>query len=848
MKFIYRIIILIAIFIGALYYFSGDIKEVVFETDHTTDMTEATFPLITIRTEGSEINLLHGYSTNLAANELRETVIPLNMDKTFEVAIDQEDYAIKKLNYEVREFSGNVLIENGSVSVFEESGEQLTAKLKFTSELAKETEYALKITLISSDSNKMYYYQRIKIYDNSYLKEKLNFVMDFHNSIMDKATAEKIVTYLEPSNTADNSSLAYVNINSSFDLVSWGNLKPVILSEVVPSVKEIYPDTASIELDYYIEAEVAGTKEKYKVTEFYRVRYSTSRMYLLNYERKMEALFNVQLVSVAKNELKLGITSNIDVPIVNSSDEKKFAFVRNRELWFYDLENNRMTKVFSFNRDNTDYLRELYDQHDIRVLNMDEEGNLDFLVYGYMNRGQYEGRVAIILYRFVRAENRIEERLYIPVEEPYQTLKENLGKLTYVNALGVFYIQAYNNIYAYNLITRELSQIASNVTSDQIVVLEKLKYAAWQDNSDPKKSKNINIMNLETGETTAISSETGYSIRLMDMIDSNLIYGYVKEKDITSMMDGSVLAPLSRIEIASIDKKILKSYHKDDYYISGLEVKNNIIELRRVSKITEKGRTAYTLAPPDYIMNQVKAETKNSQINSRVTDQALTEYYLTLPEGFAMGNIPAVVDTKNTVIDEDPTIRLPISTQEQLCYYPYITGGIEAAYDNAADAIAVAREHIGVVLNNHQQIVWERGLKAASSTIEEFNEMTWSASPNNTVETCIQLLLAYQKVNTEGKQLSVDQSSAYEVLKKYSKGTPIRLTGITLEDALYYVTKDRPVIAMIDLSNAVLIYGYDSFNIMVINPSNNKATKLGIQDSAQMFEDAGNVFLSYLEQ
>lgn len=848
MKYIYRIIILLAVFIGALYYFSGDIKEVVFETNHTTEMARASFPLVTIREEGNEINLLHGYSTNLAANKLRETVIPLNTEKTFEVVIDQKDYDIKKLNYEVRDFSDNSLIENGSVSVFEDTGDKKTAKIKLTADLPKEKEYTVKFTLISGDSSKMYYYQRIKIYNNSYLKEKLDFIMSFHESIMDKSKAQQIVKYLEPSGTADNSSLAHVNINSSFDLVSWGNLKPIILTEVVPSVIEIYSDTASVELQYYVEAEVAGEKEKYKVTEFFRVRYSKDRMFLLNYDRRMEALFDIRLASVSKNELKLGITADTEIPTVTSAGEKKLAFVRDRELWFYDLENNRITRVFSFNQDNTDYLRELYDQHDIRILNMDEEGNLDFLVYGYMNRGQYEGRVAIILYRFIRAENRIEERLYIPVEEPYQTLKENLGSLTYVNAHGVFYIQVYNNIYSYNLITGELSLIAANVTTDQLVVLDELNYAAWQDNSDPRKSKNIIIMNLETGDTEAIKSEEGYSIRLMDMIDSNLIYGFVKETDISSMMDGNVLAPLSRIEIASVDKKILKSYAKPDFYISGLEVKDNIIELRRVQKIMENGRTAYTLAPSDYIMNQVKAEAETSQVTSRVTEQALTEYYLALPKGFVMGAIPEVQGTVNTVIDEDPTIRLPITAEQQIYYYPYISGEIEAAYDNAADAIAQARDHVGVVLNNNQQIVWERGVKTTTYTIDTLQKMNWSATQDKTVETCIQLMLAYQKVDTAGSQLSVEQSSAYDILKQYSNHTPIRLTGITLDDALYYVSKGRPVMAMTDISNAVLIYGYDAFNIMVIDPKNSKVTKMGIQDSAKMFEDAGNVFISYLEQ
>ena len=848
LKYIYRVIILIAIFIGALYYFSGDIKIVVFDVENTTKMEAATFPLITIKSGDNNINLLHGYSTNLAANTVRETVIPLNMDKTFEVIINEEAYDIKKLNYEVREFVGNALIETDSVSVFTEEGNRKTARIKLKADLVTEKEYAVKITLITSKSEKMYYYQRVKMYQNAYLKEKLDFILYFHEAIMDKTKAEEITKYLEPSALADNSTLSYVNINSGFEQITWGGLRPVILTDIVPDIREIYVDTATVELEYYMEAEVAGAMEQYRVTEFYRVRYSSDRMYLLNYERHMEALFNINLASISGNELKLGITADTEVPSLISADRMKLAFVRNNELWFYDLENNIVTKVFSFRQNDTDYLRELYDQHSIRILNMDAEGNLDFMVYGYMNRGHYEGRVAIILYRYIRAENRIEEMVYIPVEEPYQTLKENLGELAYVNSKEVFYFHLYNNIYSYNLITRELSEIAGNITSDQVVILNTLSYAAWQENSNPRVNKKIIIMNLETGAMETIEATPGHTIRLMDEIDSNLIYGYVVESDISQLMDGSIMAPLSTVEIASVDKQILKSYSKNGYYISGLQVKDNIVELRRVQKINENGRLAYVFTDQDYIMNQVRAEEKPIAITQRVTEQALTEYYMSLPEKFDMNQLPKVLDTVNTIIAVDPTVRLPIDEQKQLYYYPYIGGEIRGAYTNASDAIAVAKENIGVVWNNNQQLIWERGVKATKNIIADFENMIWSATSENTMEACIKLLLSYQKVNVATDKLSVDQSSAYEVLVKHSKYTPVRLTGVTLEDALYYVSKGRPVIAMTDVTNAVVIYGYDAFNIMVIDPRLNTTRKIGIGDSATMFADAGNVFLSYLDQ
>ncbi|HKL79731.1 MAG TPA: hypothetical protein VJ888_04765 [Mobilitalea sp.] len=847
LKQLYRIIILIGIFVASIYFFSKDIKEVVFDTDNTTVMEETTLPLVTIKLGEQRINLLHGYSTNLDANSIREAVTPLGQDQSFEIIIDQEEYDIKKVNYELRDFFGNDLIETDSISVFEENGEEKSAKIKFQSVLKRGKEYAVKITLITSESKKMYYYQRVKPYDNAYLDEKLAFVMDFHNAIKDKKAAENIIKYIESKKNADNTSLASVNINSSFELVSWGNLKPEFITEIIPDIIEINSDTATVVLDYIVKVEIAGVPELSVVKEFYRVRYTKDRMYLLNYERSMEALFDTKLASVTKSQLKLGISSELKVPFLASADKTRLSFVRNRELWYYNLEDNEMIRIFSFRQENTDYIRDYYDQHDIRILNMDAEGNIDFLVYGYMNRGQYEGRVAVILYEYIREDNRIEEKVYIPVDEPYQMLKENLSSFTYVNLLEVFYFHLYGNIYSYNLITGQLNILATGIDQDKVVFLQDKGFAAWQGNSDPKQSDAIKIMELETGEITTIDARAGYHILLMDMIDSNLIYGFVRGGDITTMVDGKTIVPVNSIEIATIDRQVLKNYSKPGYFIKDLKVKDNIIELYRVQMINTNGTTVFTSAPQDYIMNQVKKVNSIIEVTLRVTEEAMTELYLTMPAGFTMEEIPKTSVTASTVISTDPTLRLEDMEPEKVLFFPYIAGKITGFYEEAADAIEQANIYGGVVISSNHQLVWERGGKDSKNIISGFDDLIIDET-QQTLESCIELLLGHLGNNTNRSTISLNGSSAYEIIGGKMANTPVRLTGITLEEALYYVSKGRPIIAMTDHENAVLIYGYDNFNINVVDPNKGKAMKIGLQDSKEMFEEAGNVFLSYLEK
>ena len=845
LKQVYRILILIGVFIASLYYFSRDIKEVVFDIDNTTVMEETTLPLITIRVGDEVINRVHGYSSNLDANKIREGVIPLGEDNSFEVMIMEEAYQIKKLNFELRKINGNELIETDSVSVFEEDGNHKTAKIKLKSELVRDKDYAVKIALVTSDSKKIYYYQRVKQQNEVYLREKLEFIMSFHNATKDKASAGWIVDRLETDRKRENTTLAKVDIHSNFDLITWGDLKPEFLTEVVPTVVEISPGLASVVLEYMVRAEIAGATELFEVKEFYRVQYTNNKNYLLNYERNMEARFDPARASVIKNQLKLGITSDTEVSFLASPDKKKLAFIRNRELWFYDLEDNNLVRVFSFRQDQSDYIRDLYNQHDIRILNMDAEGNLHFLVYGYMNRGQYEGKVGIVLYRYIRAENRIEERVYIPVEEPYQTLKNNIGELTYVSSLDVFYFQIYNNIYSYNLITGQSEILAEGIRPDQVVFLPQKAYAAWQGNPDPRRSKDIKIMELETGMIQSIDTRAGYNILLLDMIDSNLIYGLAVEDDITTRVDGRPMVPMNTIEIATFDRKVLKHYSKPGSYVTDIAVKDNIIELNSVIRSMNGSEAVFLEAPQDFIMNQIKEEKLLVEVTTRVTEEALTEMYLTLPTGFTMSEVPSTEVTVNTVITQDPTVRLQLQGLEEIQYYTYTAGTLTGVYESAADAVAEADTRVGVVLNSKNQVVWERIAKPSKTVITGFDQLTIDKT-EETLISCLRLLRKHLR-NDPGSLHETEASSVYEVLSAYMDHTPVILMDSTLEAALYYVAKGRPVIAMTNHRNALLIYGYDGFNINVADPVEGKVRKVGLQDSKLIFEGAGNVFISYLE-
>lgn len=844
LKHVYRAIILLCVFTASLYYFSLDMKEEVINDEKTVQMSKASFPIITLRVNDTEINQMHGYSNNINASIVRESITPLDQDQSLNIVIDEKEDDVKRVIYELRSVSDERLLETSTINALDKEGDFKKAKIKFDTPLRENEEYAVKVTLVTIKSKKMNYYTRVKLLPGSNYKEKLDFTMDFHNTIMDKERAEDIIRYLEPNPKQDNSNLAYVNIHSKFDLVSWGNLKPQVIGEVIPTIKELTPEMGSIELKYMISAETDSGLEYYNVQEFYRVRYTFSRMYLLNYERRMESVFDLNLTSLTQSQFKVGITNQEKMDLVTSADDTKLAFVRERELWYYNLAENNAIKVFSFRQEDSDKIRDVYDQHNVRILNLDDNGNIDFIVYGYMNRGVYEGKVGIVLYRFYSGENRIEELVYIPTNVTYQILKEQLGEFSYVNQYSTFYFTIQNTIYAYNLISRNLTTIATDISNSNFIVSKENQYLAFQNSSDQKEADTIIVLDLETGAEQQITAPKGSNIRLLGKIHENMVYGFVKHDDITTTVDGKLLVPMYQIQIADYNRNILKDYKTSDYYITDTIIEDNIITLHRVEQVKENGNTYYKTASTDNILNKVINSTSVFKLTERVTDLTLTEQYISLPSGYLMKERPKNKNTLNTIITKDTTLRLKEDGSLPGEYVVYALGGIEGFYDLAGDAIKDASSLVGTVLNGKQEVIWERGVRKSTSEIKNIAPI-YNMDNIDSMMASAMMLVSYQKSVVVNSNQIPKKVSAYEFLNDNIGDKLLNLTGCSLDDVLYYVSDQRPVIALKDSNHGVLIVGYDSYNITVIDPALGKTMKIGLNDSMAMFKASGNVFISY---
>lgn len=844
MKLIYRILILLGIFAGSLFYFGSNMKEKVFSIEtKTMEMEDATLPYLSLLVEGQEVNLLHGYCSGLDVLTIRESITPLTSELSFSAVITENESNVKKVKYEVIALDDGRTLEEGAINALDDQDQYKIARIKLKESYTTGSEYVLRLTLITDKSKRVYFYTRIKILDKTNLSEKLSFVQQFHKATFDKESESVIGKYLEKP-VRSNSSFSDIRINDSFDLVTYGTLNPSVVYEQIPTITEITKDTASISMEFVISVQTSSGTEYYRVKEHYRFMYTQNRCYLYDYSRSMESVFDPAMTSLSKSEFKVGVTSDPKIELVSSTDGTILSFVRDGILWEYHLPDNTLSQVFSFYQEKTDYVRDTFDNHDIRILNMDDTGNIDFIVYGYMNRGEYEGRVGIILYRYDKTLQRIAEQIYIPINTTYGILKEEIGNFCYRNQFDVFYLHIFDTIYSYNLTSKVFKVIAEGVTKDKLVYSREGAFIAYQDQS-VQTSDAITVLHLEDGTTNTIQTADRQQLRLLGLIDQNIIYGIANPSDIVHEADGTQLYPMNEILIADSTGTIMKQYVPENCLVSNAYASDNVVSLDRIKR-TDSSLQEFEKIDADYILNTQVHSTAKHQVTKRVTDMMMTEYYISLNEGVAMKEYPTTESTVNTVITEDTTVRINRPDLESDVYIAYAFGEIISMTKDAGTAITAADNAAGIVLNSSGRIVWERGVKDKKASIAGLTIQVKSDTMTS-LQACIKMLLQLKNSDTDVTRFDVNSMDAATFLSNYLNKEPLKAEGITLDEALYFVYKNRPVIVFKQSGEAMLLTGYDSTSITVIDPAARSERKLALKDAIKEFEASGNVYITYVD-
>lgn len=811
--------------------------------DLTTEMEEASLPVISLYENGREINQLHGYSVEMNAAYMRDTITPIDSTRILPVTIQTFQTAVDAISYEIRSLDAARLIADAEVDTYERSKGKITAELQIQNFLEEGEEYLLIIEL-ESGTDSIYYYTRIMEPVDCYVDECMEFVWDFHNKTFNDETTGTLASYMEKT-TGDNTTLQYVSLNSSLKQVGWADFDGERLTAPVPSIKEI-TNTYNVIVLEYVMTHVGenGESEYYNIEEYYRVRYTGSRIYLLDFERTMNQIFRGENDSINDKAVLLGIRSG-DVDYKTNEAGTSVAFVQEGELWCYNTVENTLAKVFSFRGYEGIDSRENYGEHDIKIAGIDETGSVDFVVYGYMNRGIHEGQVGIAVYHYDSFSNTNEEAAFIPSDKSYEVMKSELGQLMYVNETGEMFLMLDGTVYGIDLNTLEIEEVVKGLSDEAFATSKSNRYLAWVEADSVESSSCIHVLNLSDRKMTDIRADSGKYIKPLGFMDENFVYGIAAAADVFMDAAGNTTFPMAQIKIVDVSSKKfeeLKTYEKPGYYVSGIEIEDYIMYLNRI----RYNGTAYVEADRDMIMDREGDSGRLVSVGTVYTDEKETEVQLTLTNEVSE-KTPKLLTPRETILTEKRIIALKDENHTKR-YYVYVKGDVLLTTDDVTEAVRKANERMGVVIGDDLRYVWKRSRKASQPA---FKDIAIGAEDENTgsIAQCINAMLEKEGININVGALIAGGETPKNILKNTMKDMQVfDLTGCSVDEILYYVSCGNPVFAMMGSRDAVLVTGYDANSITIFDPAIGSSYKKSLSDADEMFMNAGNVFFAYLEK
>ena len=806
----------------------------------TMEMAPATLPMITMESGGVACNELHGNTVEMDVAYQKDCITLLGEGRQANFTVDTFGREITGISTEVRSIDGSRLIENSEVTGWKANGKSFSVSLTLKDLIDTNTQYSLTLILELEGEQKVYYYTTILWNDDVHILEILEFATDFHGKLYDKEVAKELTKYLEPnSKLTDNGTFHKVNIHSSFQQITWGSLEPVQEDAASIRLTQISGNVASLLMDFVVSTGEGKNKIYYNVEEYYRVRYTSERMYLLDYERTMTQIPDTTRM-YANDKILLGITDE-NVDMMESADGNTVVFSDMGQLLSYNAATNGLTVIFSFyDKDNADR-RTLYDNHGIKILDVDEGGNVKFAVYGYMNRGRHEGETGIQIISYDNSLNTIEEEVYIPYSKSYAVLKDEMEQLLYRNRQQHVYFFLENGVYDVDLENRSAEQLVSIRQDDSLQVSENHEIIVWQEGDDINHSNQLNVRNLNTGEQTVIRAEDGEAIRPLGFMGEDIIYGVARESDIRTENSGQIFYPMYKVCISNSSGDNLKEYGQDGIYIVDCAIEGNQITLSRIQR-SENG--SYQEILDDQIMNNVEEEAGQNKVVTADID--IYERYVQIQTKTTIDTKTIkVLNPKEVVFEGGRELTLD-AVSEVSRYYVYNAYGVQGIYSAPGKAVKEAYDSAGVVANDRGITVWLKGNRVSRNQIMAIKEESVT-DQKNSLTVCLDNILRHAGITRNTEYDLAQGKTAIQILEENMTGVQVLdLSGCSLDAVLYYVNQDIPVLAILEDGEAVLVTGFNEFNVVIMEPSTGKLYKKGMNDATTWFAENGNHFITYM--
>lgn len=777
------------------------------ETVYYSDLTDCTLPVLSMVYHDEEINRIFGYTGPMQMQYIRDNIYILDSDYDMDIVVDMYGNGISALEFSVQDVEQKQLIQDSVVTDYKlTDDDRLSATLRIDNMIDQDKEYFVDIKLTDANAREIHYYTRLMYNTTSPVKDMMELVKKHHNALYDKAAAEFLVPFQTPNSAVnDSTNFGNISLSSTVGSMTWGTMGVTVITEPVISIVDVDSDIGFYRLKYQVgRISEDGSNEYYNVSEYYRTRMYGENQYILSYERKADQIFLPGASWVGNKSVLIGIESDANIQTMTNSIGDVNVFVADKAIWFMDTSKKTLQKVFSFETDPTD-LRQNYDQHDIKLLKITDDGDFQFIVYGYMNRGMHEGQAGIGMYTYDAARNEVRENIFIPSYLPFQVLKNSIGSLCYLNNSGVLYIMLDEYVYALDSNNNQAHLYVSGLHENNFKASVTGRMLAWQDEGLDNTAVKINVVDLETDKTYHVTAMEGRNIKVLGFLENDLVYGEGDSGFIYTAENGNEYLLMDDLYVVNGNNVIQTTEHSNGGYFISSVVESNRVVINRVARVGSEFKKG-----DEFTLFSTEMENfPTPQLYTVYDEDRRTINYIEVVKNMEPNRQVQINDTMKITLSSAEATDVGDMLSDSGKYYIYAAGEITDILTNPAEAIMSAYYATGVAVTDDGYF-YRRSSRPITSELTE-------ASIQNAIEA-------------------------------YKNETALNITGVYLRQALYYTGRKIPVIWEWN-DDVYVICGYDLYdNLRLRNIETGEETLAAYDDIDQVFDVAGRCFILYEQQ
>jgi hypothetical protein len=464
--------------------------------------------------------------------------------------------------------------------------------------------------------------------------------------------------------------------------------------------------------------------------------------------------------------------------IISSKSGEKLAFLADNKLFLSDSKNGKLELVYTGGNNDC-------------ILPLKFGDSLYFLSYGYNVDDTHIGDVGVSLLKYGWDSKKVSKLAFVKVDVDAASLKESINELAFMVDGGMLYLKLLDKVVGLDIASGSYVTVAEN--------LEYGKYSISQDKSllSWNVGDGLNIYNFATGENKQLDNANEVMLPI-GYIGSDLVVA-IESQNVSSTINGKSAGNIfEKLSIYNNLLELQKDYTYDNRYIDNIKVSGNRVHI----DLYQYDGTNFTRAGEDTIISNKSV--KNDSRVSFYTDNFRGKNYVIDSTKYIESEVSYAkelsIDSSNTLYN----IELNGAYLQKM-YYVYINSKLAGIYDEPVKAIEDAYADMGFVRRNGIMVY----VRAMVETLANTN---------------------------------FDVAQAADYVHYWENDRLTRFEGITLKEAMYFITIKKPVFTFTAINNPVIIIAYDSKTVTVYDINTASIQKIDINEAQSIFNNTQNDF------